>query len=81
MKRLLQAVGFDELRVEDVTANMAAVSTARRRARAGHVAELDELDGVQARVDYDQYLSVVELLAIERRLARLAYVARKPLQA
>jgi SAM-dependent methyltransferase len=80
-ERLLQAVGFDQVRVEDVTANMAAVSAARRRARAVHVAELDELDGVQARVNYDQYLRVVELLAIERRLARLAYLARKPLQA
>ena len=37
--------------------------------------------GVHARENYDQYLRVVELLAGERRLARLAYLARKPLQA
>jgi SAM-dependent methyltransferase len=74
---LLRAAGFDEVRVEDVSGNMAAVSAARRRARAAHAAELDELEGAQARADYDQYLRVVELLASERRLTRLAYIVRK----
>jgi SAM-dependent methyltransferase len=78
-EKLLRAVGFDELAVEDLTANMAEVSAARRRARAGHETELDELEGLEARVKYDQYLSVVELLANERRLTRPAYIARKPL--
>jgi cyclopropane fatty-acyl-phospholipid synthase-like methyltransferase len=74
---LLRAVGFDEVLVEDVTANMAAVSAARLQARGGHAAELEELEGVQENAEYDQYLRVVELLAVERRLARLAYIARK----
>lgn len=78
-ERLLRAAGFDTVRVEDVTANMAAASAARRKARAGHAAELDELEGVQARANYDQYLRVVELLATERRMTRPAYVARKQL--
>jgi SAM-dependent methyltransferase len=78
-ERLLRAVGFDQVRVEDVTANMAAVSAARRRARAGHAAELDEIEGSEANANYQDYLRVVELLATERRLTRLAYTAHKPL--
>lgn len=74
---LLRAVGFDEVVVEDLTANMAAVSAARLQARAGHTAELEELEGVQGTAAYDQYLRVVELLAVERRLTRPAYLARK----
>jgi hypothetical protein len=79
-EKLLRDAGFDEIRVEDRTTNMAVVSAARRRARATHVAELNMLEGRRARADYDRYLSVVELLATERRLTRLAYVARKPPQ-
>jgi SAM-dependent methyltransferase len=77
-ERLLRAGGFDQVRVEDVTANMAAVSVARRRARAAHAAELDELEGVELNARYQDYLRVVERLANERRLQRLAYLARKP---
>jgi cyclopropane fatty-acyl-phospholipid synthase-like methyltransferase len=75
-EKLLRAAGFADIRIEDLTANMAAVSAARRRARAGHVAELSRLEGQRESVRYDRYLSVVELLATERRLTRLAYIAR-----
>jgi SAM-dependent methyltransferase len=75
---LLRSAGFVEIRVEDVTANMAAVSAARRRARAGHAAELDELEGAETRASYDTYLRTVELLAAEQRLTRLAHIGRKP---
>ena len=74
---LLRAAGFTEVRAQDVTANMEAVSAARLRARAGHAAELDELEGPQERADYDRYLHAVELLASERRLTRIAYVAQQ----
>jgi cyclopropane fatty-acyl-phospholipid synthase-like methyltransferase len=77
-EELLRAAGFDEVRVVDVTAGMATVSAARRNARAHHVAELDELEGPRVRVAYDRYLHMVEVLAKERRLTRLAYLARKP---
>jgi len=78
---LLRAAGFAELRTEDRTANMAAVSAARRQARAAHRVELDQIEGAEARAGYDEYLRVVELLATERRLTRPAYIARKPLSA
>jgi cyclopropane fatty-acyl-phospholipid synthase-like methyltransferase len=77
-ERLLRAAGFDEVRAQDLTANVVAVSAARRQARAAHEAELDDLEGVEARANYDQYLRVVELLASEQRLTRLAYIASKP---
>ena len=74
---LLRAAGFEEIRVEDVTPNMAAVAAAWRRARARHTAELDRLEGAEANAAFQEFLSVVEQLASERRLSRLAYLARK----
>lgn len=76
-ERMLRAAGFDEVRVEDVTANMAAVSAAWLRARARHAAELDEIEGAEANAGFQRFLGMVERLASERRLTRLAYVARK----
>jgi SAM-dependent methyltransferase len=77
-ERLLLAAGFGEVRVEDVTANVAVVAAARRTARAVHGAELDRVEGVSANASYQEYLRVVELLASERRLSRLAYLTRRP---
>jgi SAM-dependent methyltransferase len=75
---LLEGAGFEEIRIEDVTANMAAVASAWRGARARHSAELDEVEGAEANANFQDFLEVVERLADERRLSRLAYVARKP---
>jgi SAM-dependent methyltransferase len=75
---LLQAAGFEDIEVEDVTPNMAAVASAWRRARASHAADLDKVEGPDANVDFQNFLEVVERLAEERRLSRLAYVARRP---
>jgi SAM-dependent methyltransferase len=77
-ERLLTAAGFKEIRVEDVTPNMATVAGAWRRARARHAAELDRLEGAEANARTQEFLGVVERLASERRLSRLAYLARKP---
>jgi hypothetical protein len=74
---LLRAAGFDEVRIEDVTPNMAAVAAARRRARVSHAAELAAVEGEEASAAYDRYLAVVELLASERRLSRWAYLAAR----
>ena len=76
-ERLLRAAGFDEVRIEDVTPNMAAVAAARRRARVSHVAELAAVEGEEGSAAYDRYLAVVELLASERRLSRWAYLAAR----
>jgi SAM-dependent methyltransferase len=75
---LIEAAGFDEIRGEDVTANMAATSGAWRRARDRHAAELDKIEGPEANARHQRFLGVVERLAGERRLSRFAYVARKP---
>jgi SAM-dependent methyltransferase len=74
-ERLLRSAGFTEMRTEDVTDNMAQVAAARRRARSHHIAELDRLEGTDARAAYDEYLRVVAALAHERRLTRLAHLA------
>jgi hypothetical protein len=63
--------------VEDVTPNMATVAAAWRGARARHAAELDQLEGADANANFQEFLGVVERLASERRLSRLAYLARK----
>jgi SAM-dependent methyltransferase len=75
---LLKAAGFEEIRVEDVTPNMAAVAAGRRQARSGHAADLDQIEGADANAKFQEFLGVVERLASERRLSRLAYLARKP---
>lgn len=77
-ERLLDSAGFELMQVEDVTPNMAAVAGAWRGARARHSAELDRFEGADANADTQAFLGVVERLASERRLSRLAYLARKP---
>ncbi len=75
---LLKAAGFGDIRAEDVTPNMAAVAAAWRQARSGHAADLDQIEGAEANAKFQQFLGVVERLASERRLSRVAYLARKP---
>jgi hypothetical protein len=54
------------------------VASAWRGARARHAAELDEVESSEANADFQHFLEVVERLAAERRLSRLAYLAHKP---
>jgi SAM-dependent methyltransferase len=75
---LLRAAGFAGLHVVDRTSNMASVSRAWRAARARHESQLDEIEGREANARHQEFLGVVERLASERRLSRLAYLARKP---
>lgn len=75
---LLEAAGFEEIRAEDRTPNMAAISAAWREARARREGQLDEIEGLDANARHQEFLTVVERLARERRLSRLAFVARRP---
>jgi SAM-dependent methyltransferase len=75
---LVNSAGFELTRVEDVTPNMEAVAAAWREARASRAVELDQLEGAEANAKFQEFLTVVERLASERRLSRLAYLARKP---
>ena len=74
-EQLLRAAGFDDIQVEDRTPNMAAVAGAWRGARARHASELDAREGREANARFQDFLRVVERLASERRLSRLAFLA------
>ena len=74
---LLRQAGFTDVEVEDVTANMAAVSGAWAAARDRHTGELDQTEGREANARFQEFLRTVERLALERRLLRLAYLAYK----
>ena len=77
-EQLLRDAGFVDIRVEDVTRNMSEVASRWREARAFHKRELDEAEGVEENATFQHFLDVVDTLARERRLSRLAYVATKP---
>jgi hypothetical protein len=57
---------------------MAAVARAWGGARARREAQLDEREGHEAFSRHQEFLGVVERLASERRLSRLAFLARRP---
>lgn len=75
---LLRSAGFGEIQVQDRTPNMAAVAGAWRSARARHEPQLDEIEGREANAGFQDFLGAVERLASERRLSRLAFLARNP---
>jgi SAM-dependent methyltransferase len=77
-EELLRAAGFDAIQIEDRTSNMAAVAGAWRAARARRSEQLDEREGPEANARHQEFLAVVERLARERRLSRLAFLARRP---
>jgi len=84
---LLVPLGYDEriisqcrlelLNREDMTANMAEVAEARRNAREARSAALREIEGEQAYVEQQEFLSVAARIAKEGRLSRFAYVSKK----
>ena len=77
-ERLIGEAGLTLLRVEDVTPNAAIVARRWRDARAGHREPLASLEGEANFEGLQRFLTCVHVLAIERRLSRLCYVAQKP---
>jgi SAM-dependent methyltransferase len=77
-EQLLRTAGFVDIRVVDVTRNMSEVASRWRDARAFHKSELDEAEGAEENEAFQHFLDVVDTLARELRLSRLAYVATKP---
>jgi SAM-dependent methyltransferase len=75
---LLEAAGFEQVGVEDATANMASVASAWRQARARRSGDLDEIEGTETNANTQEFLGAVAQLAGERRLSRLVFTARKP---
>jgi SAM-dependent methyltransferase len=76
-ERVAKEAGFEMLRTEDVTARFQ--ETARRHcvARAARAAELREAEGQEEFERQNRYRAVAELLARERRLSHIMYLARK----
>jgi SAM-dependent methyltransferase len=77
-EQLVRDAGFVDVRVEDATANMWEVPRRWREAREHYRAELDGIEGDEANASFQRFLEVVETLAHERRLSRIAIVARRP---
>ena len=77
-ERLLQAAGFEVLRREDTTGQVAAVAQRWLEARGRHRARLLEDEGQAAFEGTQRFLTVVHSLANERRLSRVTFLAQAP---
>ena len=76
--RFIEAAGFVDLSVEDVTATIVGVTKNWAEARVKH---RDALLTIEDPVGYDslqETLTTAHKVASERRLSRFAYSARKP---
>lgn len=76
-ERLLQAAGFDLLRQEDSTAEVAALAQRRFDTRVAHREALLALEDQDAYERMQRFLAVAAVLAGERRLSRMVFLARK----
>jgi ubiquinone/menaquinone biosynthesis C-methylase UbiE len=76
-ERLLQASGFEVLRVEDVTQNTVEVSLRWYEARSRYEQLLVQLEGQERYEGLQSFLEVVHRLAVEQRLSRFVYLAVK----
>jgi SAM-dependent methyltransferase len=72
---MILSAGFTDVQVYDHTDNMAKVASDWAAARERRAADLERVEGVEASASLTKFLSVVGLLALERRLSRLVYVA------
>jgi SAM-dependent methyltransferase len=77
-ERLLREAGLRVVAVEDATENMAAVAERWLAARAARAAPLRAIEGDDTFDGQQRFLDVAAVLARERRLSRLVYLAEKP---
>ena len=77
-ERLLRSVGFELLRREDVTENMALVARRWHDARERRRDALLQVEDVKMFSGTQEFLVVAHTLAAERRLSRFVFHARKP---
>jgi SAM-dependent methyltransferase len=75
-ERLIDAAGFVDIRVKDVSENPAVVALAWHTARERRATELNQVEGAEQNASTQRFLATVATLARERRLSRYAYVAR-----
>jgi len=76
-ERLIEAAGFVELQVEDVTDTIATVSKRWHDARDKHRSELLKIETQTDFESLQSMLAAAHILASERRLSRFAYSATK----
>jgi SAM-dependent methyltransferase len=77
-ERLLSQAGFEIERVEDRTQNMARNADGWLAARERREAELRAMEGDEVFEGQQSFLATAATLARERRLSRVALLARKP---
>ena len=77
-ERLLEAVGFTIVGVDDATGSTADIARRRHDAREIHREALTAREGADTFGAVQRYLRCVHALAHERRLSRFAYLAEKP---
>ncbi len=75
--RLIEEAGFELLRREDVTENIAQISKRRHDVRAKRSADLITIEGETTFAGSQRFLAVVHTLSSERRLSRYAFLARR----
>jgi len=76
-EELLSQAGFDLIRREDLTENMASMAGRWHDARAQFRTELIADEGAETFEGVQRFLSACHLLARERRLSRYAYLAER----
>jgi cyclopropane fatty-acyl-phospholipid synthase-like methyltransferase len=76
-ERIIGEAGFALLRREDITAQLAEIARRHCAARAAHAEELRETEGEEEFAMQNRYRAVAALLASERRLSHIVYLARK----
>jgi cyclopropane fatty-acyl-phospholipid synthase-like methyltransferase len=76
-ERAIEAAGFTDLEVEDVTETIASVAKRWHDARARRREELLKIEFADAFENLQKMLAAAHLLSDERRLSRFAYSARK----
>ncbi len=76
-ERLLEAAGLKSIVTRDLTENVADVARRRSDARAARESILREVEGGVTYERQQEFLRMARMLARERRLSRLAYLAAK----
>jgi cyclopropane fatty-acyl-phospholipid synthase-like methyltransferase len=77
-RRLVAEAGFELDRVDDLSDGIARVAATWRDARERHRLDLQKLEGADAFHRLQQTLDVASSLAREKRVSRIAYLARRP---
>lgn len=80
-ERLVQDAGLHLVRKEDGSENAAAIAKRWHDARTEEAESLVRIEGEERFAGLQRFFAMVHLLASERRLSRILYVAQKPLPA